>query len=704
MRPFYVTTPIYYVNDRPHLGTAYTTIAADVLARYARVRGRPTRFLTGLDEHGLKLERRAREEGMSPKDYVDRMVPPYRAAWELLGCAYDDFIRTTEPRHEQLVAEMWRRAERAGDIYLGDYEDWYCVGCEQFYTEKELLPGNVCPTHQKPVERLKEQSYFFRLSRYGEKLLAFYEATPEFVRPEGRFNEVKSFVKEGLRDLSVSRTSFRWGIPVPGAPEHVIYVWFDALTNYISALGGPAAPGAAPLYDQFWPPNAQAVHLVGKDILRFHAVYWPAFLMSAGVATPTQVWAHGWLTVNGQKMSKSSGHFMPAEPIAEGIGADVLRYYLMRDVAFGQDGDFNHQNLLARYHGDLGNGLGNLLNRMVASIVPKAFDGIVPHIHIDALEPIDRELIELAARAASSAAAHMDAIAPNRALEAMWELVAGANKYVDQTAPWALMKDEAQRKRLKQVVYTVLEAVRWMGVMLWPFMPEKCDALRLQLGLPRLMPVVGLDLWPSAWGGLEGGTRTQPGAPLFPRLDEAQQAALLERWGVGAAAATAEPAKKAAPNPGTVTGPATGPATATATATATGTATGPAPATAPTTGPAPATATAPATAPVITFDELTKIDLRLALIQSAERVPKSDKLLRLVVDAGDGAPRQILAGIGKHYEPEALVGKRVAIVANLAPRKMMGLESNGMVLAASDDSGLSVLLVDKDVAPGSKVK
>lgn len=675
MKPFYVTTPIYYVNDKPHIGHAYSTVAADVLVRYHRMRGRPGYFLTGLDEHGLKIERRAREEGLDPKAFVDKMAEPFLNAWRVLGCEHDDFIRTTEPRHEERVQVLWKKLEAAGDIYLGEYEDWYCVGCEAFYTEKDLLEGNVCPVHKKPVERIKEKSYFFRLSKYTQPLLDYFEKNPQFVRPEGRFNEVKAFVREGLRDLSVSRTSFRWGVPVPNDPEHVMYVWLDALTNYVSALGGPAAAGESPLFDRFWPPSGQAIHIVGKDILRFHAVYWPAFLLSAGIEPPTQVWAHGWLTVNGEKMSKSLGNFLPPEPLVEAFGADVLRYYFMRDVGFGQDGDFSHTSLLARYHGELGNGLGNLLNRMVASIVKKSTGGKVPSVDLAKLEPIDRELIAVAERSAAETAKHMEAIAPHKALEAMWELVTATNRYVDQTAPWALAKD-GKDERLGQVVYTVLEALRWVSVMLWPFMPAKCDELRKQLGLAPAMPTVDVDKWPSAWGGLRGGTDTNPGAPLFPRFDEAQERAVLERLGVKVAAPAA-----AGESTKTKTKP---------------------------TKEKPVTAEKQASdgggSGTITIDDVAKVDLRLALVKEAERVPKSDKLVRLVVDAGDPEPRQILAGIGQHYAPEQLVGRRVVIVANLAPRKMMGLESQGMVLAASDASGLSVLTVDKDIAPGSKVK
>jgi methionyl-tRNA synthetase len=692
-RPFYVTTPIYYVNSVPHVGTAYSTIAADVFARYARVRGRPARFLTGLDEHGLKIARLAAAENLAPQAFVDRAEGPFRRAWEVLGCEYDDFIRTTEARHTTHVQELWKRVAAAGDIYLGHYEDWYCVDCEAYYTEKDLLPGNVCPTHKKPVEKIREQSYFFKLSAYTDKLLAYYDAHPNFVRPEGRYNEVKAFVREGLRDLSISRTSFRWGIPVPGDTEHVMYVWFDALTNYISALGGPPVEGSdATRFETFWPhadeSGAEAVNLVGKDILRFHTVFWPAFLLSAGLAPPTHVQVHGFLTVNGEKISKSLGNAIAPEPLVEAFGADVLRYYLMRDVGFGHDGDFSHTNLLARYHGDLGNGLGNLLNRMVASIVKKSFDGRVPHMHLEALQQVDRDLIATAERSAEATSRHLDAMLPNRALESAWELVIATNKYIDLNEPWNLAKN-GEEKRLAQVAYTVLESLRWLSVMLWPVMPRKCNELRTQLGLPGLLPTVGVDLWPSAWGGLTSGTLTAPGAPLFPRYDDDQQRALLERLGVAEAEA-AQPSKstqfrKSEKN---VSEPKIESKVEAAVDA----------------GPAVAGAEKPASAALATIDDLSKIELRLALVLSAERVPKSDKLLRLQVEIGEPAPRQILAGIGKVYEPEALVGRRIVVVANLAPRKMMGLESRGMVLAAGDGETLSVLSVDKDLAPGSIVK
>jgi methionyl-tRNA synthetase len=660
MKPFYVTTPIYYPNDRPHLGTAYSTIAADVLARYHRLRGEPTRFLTGLDEHGLKTVRAAEDAKLEPQRFVDSMTPAFHEAWKLLHCAYDDFVRTTEPRHKERAQLLWKLVAAKGDIYLGQYEDWYCVGCESFKTEKDLLEGKLCPEHKRPVERIKEESYFFRLSQYQDKLLDYYQAHPELVRPAGRFNEVKSFVREGLRDLSISRTSFRWGVPVPGDDRHVMYVWFDALTNYITTLGGPASPGSAPLYDQFWPPGGRAVHVVGKDILRFHAVYWPAMLLSAGLPLPTQVLAHGWLTVNGEKMSKTLRNVVQPGPLVEAFGADVLRYYLMREVALGQDGDFSTQNVLARYHGELGNGVGNLLNRLVTSIVQKNLGSEVPARHDELDGDLERDLRQLAERVAVQAGQHLEEAAPQRAMETIWELVGSANRYVDRTEPWALAK-RGQTAQLEHVVYHALEALRFIGLMLWPYMPVKADALLDQLGLPGVVPEVGREQWPTKFGVLRSGTAVRPGAPLFPRYEEPAQQALLERFGKPKEPSAMQTPPQAAPETGSTAGS-------------------------------------------IEYDDFTKVDLRVALVLTAERVPKSDKLLRLTVDAGDGAPRQIVAGIAQHYTPEAMVGKRVVIVANLKPRKLMGLLSQGMVLAAGDGERLLVASVDGEPAPGSKVK
>ncbi|MCB9630446.1 MAG: methionine--tRNA ligase [Sandaracinaceae bacterium] len=686
MKPFYVTTPIYYVNDKPHIGHAYSTAAADMLARYHRLRGQPTRFLTGLDEHGLKIERRAQELGQEPQAFVDSMVPPFEEAWQQLDITHDDFIRTTSARHKEAVQRLWKMLEAKGDIYLADYEDWYCVGCESFKTEKELLPGNLCPDHKKPVEKIKEQSYFFRLSAYAEPLLRYFDAHPDFVKPEGRFNEVKSFVRAGLRDLSVSRSSFSWGIPVPEQPEHVMYVWLDALTNYISALGGPAEPGVAPLYDQFWGEDANVIHIVGKDILRFHTIYWPAFLMSAGIRLPSQVWAHGWLTVNGEKMSKGLGNFLPPAPLVEAFGADVLRYYFLREVSFGQDGDFNHKNLIARYNNELGNGLGNLLNRILPFL--KKFDGKVPDV--GPLEGADAALASLAEGLAAQVRDNLDAVQLNRALDAIKELIDAANKYVNDEEPWNLSKSDETLGRLAQVAYVTLECVRFLSVMLAPVMPNKANELRAQLGLGALEPQVGVDAWPSRFGELPAGTAVVAGKPVFPKIDAKQEEALLARLvpvpeGVEGDAekssgADKKSAKKA-PKGQADSGGAGAPSGADA---AEGGVTD---------GPT-----------TIEFDDFAKVDLRVGLVLTAEKVPKKDRLLRLEVDLGEPAPRQIVAGIAEHFTPEQMVGRRVVVVANLAPRKLAGLVSQGMVLATNTPTGLQLLAASDDVPPGTPAK
>ena len=666
MKPFYVTTPIYYVNDKPHIGHAYSTIAADVLCRFARVCGRPARMLTGTDEHGQKIERKAKELSIDPKAFVDKMAPAFGDAFRELTCDYDDFIRTTEPRHIERVQRLWSAIEEAGDLYLGEYEGWYSVSSEAYLTEKELLPGNLDPVTKKPVERVREASYFFRLSKYTEPLLRFYEANPNFVQPQARFNEVKSFVKGGLRDLSVSRTSFHWGVPVPGDSKHVMYVWLDALTNYISALGGPAPAGEAETYDRFWPPTAHAVHIVGKDILRFHAVYWPAFLMSAGIEPVSQVWAHGWLTVDGEKMSKSSGNFIPPGPLVRELGVDTIRYFLMRELAFGQDGDFSHSNLIARHRGDLGNGLGNLLHRMVSSIVKKSFGGKVPEVTPDRFGPLEKDLIQTAENSARTSRQCLEDVAPHRALESIWELVAATNRYVDQTTPWALAK-EGKSEQLEVVSYAVLEVLRWLSVLLWPFIPGKADELRQQLGLKPLVVAEGNDLWPDRFGELEANTQTNPGKPLFPRIDEKQEAEIFARLGIGkttetgkgnatvkAASEKDEKDEKDEERP-------------------------------------------------LDFKDFTKVEMRVGVVLAAEAVPKSDKLLKLQIDLGEGSPRQVLSGIRKFYQAEDMIGRSVVVVANLAPRRMMGLESQGMVLAASHGDTLKLISPGDGLPAGTRV-
>jgi methionyl-tRNA synthetase len=660
---FYVTTPIYYVNDVPHLGHAYTSVAADAFRRYNLLRGRETRMLTGTDEHGLKIARAAEEAKMTPLAFADRISERFRSAWPELLVEPDDFIRTTEPRHTSLVQELWRRIEARGDLYLGSYEDWYCVGCELYKTEKELLPGNVCPIHLRPVEKLKEETYFFRLSKYEKPLLDLYEKRPEFVLPDTRRNEVVSFVEGGLRDLSVSRTSFTWGIPVPGDVKHVMFVWFDALANYWTALG----PAGDPLR-RFWPKEgngARAVHVVGKDILRFHAVYWPAFLLAAGFGEdelPSQVFAHGFLTIDGQKMGKSLRNAVDPIRLAREIGPDVVRYQLLRAIAFGQDGDFDHRAMLERYNADLGKNLGNLLQRTIG-LVSKLADGAVPKA-----EPaeLDRQLVGKTLAAAEALAADQwERLEPHRALETTWSLSALANQYVDRAAPWAAAK-MGDSARVRLILASLLEVLGRLSVMIWPAMPNKSDAMRAQLGLPPIRPSVGQDLWPP-FGTVYRSDRLASAEPLFPTYDANAVQALLAKLVPNEGA---EEVKESSATEGTTE-----------------------------------RELEDGSSPPIAYDDLAAIDLRVGMIRTCERVPKKDKLYRLEVDLGEPAPRQIVAGLARSFTPEALVGRRVIVVANLTPRDFgKGLISNGMLLATGPSDALDLATVTGDAKPGMRLR
>lgn len=508
-RTFYVTTPIYYVNDVPHIGHAYTTLAADVLARYKRLKGYDVFFLTGTDEHGQKVEKAANAAGETPLELADRVVKRFQALWEKLDISYTDFIRTTQERHKKGVTHLFRTAMEKGDIYLGEYEDWYCTPCETFWTETQLIDGK-CPDCNRTVEKLKEESYFFRMSKYQEQLLAHIEANPDFIQPKSRRNEIISFVKEGLRDLSVSRTSFNWGIPVPGNDRHVIYVWFDALTNYITALGYPEGGGN---FEKFWPVD---VHLIGKDILRFHAVFWPTFLMAAGLPVPKRVFAHGWWTIEGQKMSKSLQNVVEPNMLVDKYGIDAVRYFLLREVPFGLDGDFSHAALVHRINSDLANDLGNLLNRSTA-MVNKYFGGTLP-------APGPLAEVDAAFRAKAEAMieqldACINELAFSKGLQAIWEVISAGNKYIDETAPWTLAKDPAQQERLGTVMYTLLEAQRLIYLLLTAFMPNSAaKGLRY---LNWVEPPKADDL---VWGRLVPGTTIIKAEPLFPRIEEKTEA------------------------------------------------------------------------------------------------------------------------------------------------------------------------------------
>ncbi len=649
------------MNDVPHLGHAYTTIVADALARFHRARGVRTFMLTGTDEHGQKIEEAATRKGKQPIDLADEVVERFRETWKRMEIANDDFIRTTQDRHKAVVTEVWRRIAANGDITLGSYDGWYCVGCEGYYPESQLDEGNLCPTHKTPARWVSEPSYFFRMSKYQDRLLEHIEKHPDFIRPENYKNEIVSFVSSGLRDLSVSRTTFKWGIPVPDDPAHVIYVWIDALTNYLSALGGlDSEPNST-----FWPADC---HLIGKDILRFHAVYWPCMLMSAGLPLPKTIFSHGWWTVRGEKISKS----MPATRVdpnllADDIGADALRYFLLREVPLGLDGDFSYEALLGRYNSDLANDLGNLLNRTL-TMAAKFCDRRVPPTHADLAEAeLHAGLRETATTCARDAAALFEDYAPSRALESIWKLVRETNRYVDTSRPWALAKDEGKRAELEHTVRSFLEAIYWIARMVAPVMPVKSAEILAQLGFADEAISESLNSWPDPERfnrDLPDGLVLGRGKPLFPRLDEKQQAALLARW-------IPDDAK------------------------------------APTKEPAASTSQAkkePEERPLISFDDFQKLDLRVAQIRTAEPVPKTKKLLRLELDLGDLGARTVVAGIAEAYEPADLVGRKVVFLANLQPATIRGVRSEGMILAAGDKKVVGLSALDRDLPPGTVIR
>lgn len=504
---FYITTPIYYVNDVPHIGHAYTTLACDALARYKRARGYEVFFLTGTDEHGQKVEKAALANGETPLELADRVMPRFQALWEKLNVDNTDFIRTTQQRHKKGVQKMFLQLKKQGDIFLGTYEDWYCTPCETFWTETNLIDG-CCPDCGRPTEKLQEESYFFRMSKYQEQLLNHIEANADFIQPRSRRNEVLSFVREGLRDLSISRTSFSWGIKVPDDEKHVLYVWFDALSNYITALGYPDDEKGS--FAKFWPAD---VHVIGKDILRFHAVYWPTFLLAAGLPLPKKVFAHGWWTVEGKKMSKSLQNVVEPNMLVEKYGVDAIRYFLLREVPFGLDGDFSHSSLINRINSDLANDLGNLVSRSTA-MVSKYFDSVLPAPQ-ESTEA-DAALIELCRDRIEAMDQHMNALAFNKSLVSIWEIISAANRYIDTSAPWTLAKDDSQRERLGTVMYNLIETIRLVGLSIEPFMPDTGDRIKKILGLGATEKQENLN----KWGQLLPGSHICKAPPLFPRIEQ----------------------------------------------------------------------------------------------------------------------------------------------------------------------------------------
>ncbi len=705
---YYLTTPIYYVNARPHLGHAYSTIVCDAIARRQRALGIDTWFLTGTDEHGQKIERSAAQAGRTPLEFATAISGEFRALWDRLGLTYDDFIRTTEDRHKRGVQHLFTAIRDRGYIYKGSYTGQYCVS-DELYVDGP--PGTLCPDCGRATETVSEENYFFKLSAFERRLLEFYEANPNFMGPESTRREVISFVRGGLRDLSVSRTSFSWGIPVPGDEKHVIYVWLDALANYITALGYGTDDEK---FKKFWPAD---MHLVGKEITRFHCIYWPAFLMAAGIPLPRSVQANGWLLFDQGKMSKSRGNIVRAETVHAVLGSDALRYFLLREIPFGQDGNFSFDALVQRYNGDLANGYGNLVSRVV-NMVHKFFAGVVPEPGPET--PAETALRQSAAAAIAAFGPDFDALNFSEALKSVWSLVAEVDGYLTANAPWKrpAERSEADQTALQaRVLATAAEAIRIITALVYPVLPDAAAKVWRQLGQGEIADAAkNAFLTQIAWGGLQPGTRFAESAPLFPRaekdavermvkIEEENNQSVIEAAGgptspqpQSAPPQAAEFKKKADKKPMEEIHPAPEPVIAPAAAETP----------APQTAPAPATPAEPAPAAAdqhITIDDFAKVELRVAQVLVAERIPKADKLLRLEVDLGY-EKRQILAGIAQYYEPEKLIGRKIVIVANLAPRKMRGLESNGMLLAASlPPDGAPVLAgFLEDVPLGARLK
>jgi methionyl-tRNA synthetase len=672
---FYITTPIYYVNARPHIGHTYTTLACDAIARRKRMLGLDTYFLTGTDEHGQKIQRAAQAAGKTPQQFTDEVSNEFRALWDRMGITYNDYIRTTSDRHKRGFQELWRRIRDNGYIYKGSYTGQYCVFDEMYV---EVGPGEPCPECGRPTETIKEENYFFKLSAFAEPLLDLYTKHPDFIRPETRRNEVIAFVRSGLRDLSVSRSTFSWGIPVPDDPKHVVYVWFDALANYITALGYGSSDTSK--FEKYWPAD---IHMVGKEIVRFHSVYWPAFLMAAKLPLPKGIVAHGWLLFEESKMSKSRGNIVRSETILDVLGADALRYFLLREVVFGNDGSFSFDALVQRYNSDLANGLGNLASRTLAMIT-RYFKGEVPYPSHKAAHTKEEDLVAaLAKHTISEFHELFEQYQFSRALEMAWALVAAVDKYIVENEPWALAEkqDESSRARLATVLYTSAEALRIVTALSHPVMPDATAKIWTQLGLGDIKKVSLADLH---WGELPLGTKLGKVEPVFPRADKSAIERMQKMEEQQRPALTETPATEAQP--------------ASSAAAPAGASQGSAPLNKPA---APATVAPDGN---ITIDDFAKVELRVAQVKVAEKVKGADKLLRLEVDLGNET-RQILAGIAEAYAPETLIGRKIVIVANLAPRKMRGLESNGMLLAASLEGGKPVLAgFLEDVPLGARLK
>lgn len=638
-KKFYITTPIYYVNDVPHIGHAYTTIAADVVARYKRLGGHDVFFLTGTDEHGQKVQQAATEAGKSPQDHVDSLHIRFKDLWQKLNISHTDFIRTTEPRHKKVVQEILQDLHDRGEIYKDSYEGWYCMPDERFWTEKDLVNGN-CPECGRKVEKIKEYNYFFKMGQHRDWLIEHIQSNKNFILPASRKNEVLGFLQKPLEDLCISRPKERlsWGIPLPFDDDYVTYVWFDALINYISVHGSLAEVQTS----GYWPASH---HLIGKDILTTHSVYWSTMLKAMGLAVPHNIYAHGWWTVNGQKMSKSLRNVVEPNLLIDQFGVDVIRYFLLREVSFGLDGDFSHKALIGRINSDLANNLGNLVNRTL-NMLGKYFAGLVPQP--DTVGDEDALLKNKCSEVVREVDGLFDELAYSKILMKIWELLDTSNQYINNTAPWNLAKSEAGKKRLATVLYNSAEAVRVIAILIAPFMPETADKMLEQLGIDTPVDKQGLESI-QKWGWIQPGSQTHQGPQIFPRIDDQAATKLLASIEAGS-----EPEKADGPEQ-------------------------------------------------ITIEDFMKLDLRTAKILEAEKVKKSKKLIKLKVDLGT-EQRQVLAGISEAYEPEQLIGRTVILVANLKPVKLMGLESQGMILAGSNGKKIVLAGFDEALDLGARVK